>query len=150
MYESGTVVMMVVLISCVILGCFLPAKKVKRLDLPFEIVVRARTPVVKEVIRYVDRPRKSIPIKTVKTTPVIPPPKTPVPVYTPPIIKNRGGTPTIKAVKPQVNQEAFNEAKRGLMSIGYNSGEAKRVLESVGHCDTAEEYIRKAMLRPKK
>jgi hypothetical protein len=157
MEDSAVVILTFVFIGCFVIGLFLPAKKSKSLDMPFEVVVRARTKeiiqpkvIVKEVIRYVNRPRKSITTKTIKTTPALSQPTTPVPVYTTPIIKKRVGVPPIKATKPQVNKDVFNEAKKALMSLGYRAGDAKSVLESIGSCSTAEEYIRKAMTRTKK
>jgi hypothetical protein len=136
----------ILIASVLLLLLLLPAKKSKHIDFPFEVVVRARTPVVKEVIRYVDRPavspRKSTPIKNTKTTSAIPSPKTPAPVFNPPITKKGAPTP--------LNKTAFAEAKQGLVAMGYKVGEAKRILEAVGHCDSAEEYIRKAMTRTKK
>jgi hypothetical protein len=150
--ESEVFALTCLFIGCFIFGLFLPAKKKKEVEWPLEVVVRARTPVVqpkvivKEVIRYVERPavspRKSTPIKNTKTTSAIPPPKTPVPVFNPPITKKGAPTP--------LNKTAFAEAKQGLVAMGYGAGEAKRILESIGHCNTAEEYIRKAMTRTKK
>jgi hypothetical protein len=143
--ESEVFALTCLFIGCFIFGLFLPAKKKKEVEWPLEVVVRARTPVVKEVIRYVDRPavspRKSTPIKNTKTTSAIPSPKTPVPVFNPPITK--------KSVPTPLNKTAFAEAKQGLVAMGYRAGEAKRILEAIGRCETAEEYIRKAMLRPK-
>jgi hypothetical protein len=150
--ESEVFALTCLFIGCFIFGLFLPAKKNKHIDFPFEVVVRERKRenppkvIVKEVIRYVDRPavspRKSTPIKNTKTTSAIPSPKTPAPVFNPPITKKGAPTP--------LNKTAFAEAKQGLVAMGYKVGEAKRILEAVGHCDSAEEYIRKAMTRTKK
>ena len=148
--EGAEFALMCLFIGCFVLGWFLPAKKKREVEWPFEIVVREKRVeqpkvIVKEVIRYVERPAKSPPKSMVR-----PPPKPPTTASNPSIIKKGSGTPTIKTVKPQVNQAVFNEAKNGLVSLGYGAGEAKRILESIGGCSTAEEYIRKAMMRTKK
>ena len=110
--ESTVFALMCLFIGCFVIGLLLPQKEKKEVGLPFEVVVRARTPVVqpkvivKEVIRYVDRPRKNTPIQTTNTKPVLSPPTTPTPVYTPPIIKKR--------VESPVNKTAFAEAKQSV------------------------------------
>jgi hypothetical protein len=140
-------VLMVFIIGGLILGWLLPTKKVKRLDLPFEIVIRGKEKkdvlpkiVIKEVIRYVDRPKSVVrqPVRTPRASPTVV------------AAQKRMESPQIKSMKPQRNVEALREAKAGLMALGYGAGEAKRILESIGRCSTAEEYIKKAMMRTKK
>lgn len=45
--------------------------------------------------------------------------------------------------KPKVDKTAFNEAKAALVNMGYKVASAKLALESVGVCDSAEEYLQK-------
>ena len=143
MYDSGTILMIVIISVCLMFGFLLPSKPKKEFEWPFEVVIKPRPEpkvIIKEVVRYIDRPRDVVKLPA------------PIPTASPkqPIITKCIESPPIKLKKKEDNKQAFNEAKKGLMSLGYRAGDAKSVLESVGHCDTAEEYIRKAMIRTKK
>jgi Holliday junction resolvasome RuvABC DNA-binding subunit len=114
--------MLIIIVVCIAAGIISsePTQE-KSVFEPFEPFIQPKT-IVKTVIKYVDRPQ--IMIKEI----VVQPKRKVVATLT-------------------LDHIAFNEAKSGLMSMGYKAGEAKRVLEAVGYCNTAEEYMKKALTR---
>ncbi len=114
--------MLAIIIVCIAAGIMSsePTQE-KSIFEPFEPFIQPKT-VVKTVIKYVDRPKIVIKEVVVQSKPKV-------------------------VATPTLNNIAFNEAKSGLMSMGYKAGEAKRALEAVGYCSTAEEYIKKALTR---
>lgn len=74
------------------------------------------------------------------------------PIPKPPKQENKSPRPQkIKEVKPPdfTKSLAFNEAKSALVSMGYKAGPVKDLLKNLGPCNSAEDYIQKALTRNK-
>jgi hypothetical protein len=119
---SAVTLMILVIFGCIVLGVIISEAPVQKETTPFEVIIRPTKPkvVVKEVIKYVDRP-------------VVAP-------------KQARSAPPKKVVdKP--DRTAYNEAKAALVGMGYRASSVKALLDSIGPCDTAETYIKKALTR---
>ncbi len=111
----------IILILCFIFGIIISERRTKSpIPKPYEIVIRSVP--VKEVIRYVDRPVAPKQARSARA-------------------------PTPERVIDKVNKTAYNEAKAALVAMGYRASMVKALLDAIGPCDTAEEYVKKALTR---